>query len=137
MTGPPVTDWTGTHALLAHACVQPRPRPARQHLLAPLLRTLAATAALALVGGADCATVPRHGPSAPFEARGNPPDATVWIDDRMMGTVLELTRAPRRIAAGFHRIEIRCPGFESHFEELDVKPELPQVVRFELHEILQ
>jgi hypothetical protein len=90
-----------------------------------------------VIGGTACATVPRHGPSAPFEARGNPPDATVWIDDRMMGTVLELTRAPRRIAAGFHRIEIRCPGFESHFEELDVKPEIPQVIRFELHEILQ
>jgi hypothetical protein len=103
-----------------------------------LLWTLTATAAVAVVvGGADCATVPRHGPSAPFEASGNPPDATVWIDDRMMGTVLELTRAPRRIAAGFHRIEIRCPGFESHFEELDVKPDLPQVIRFDLHEILQ
>jgi hypothetical protein len=55
----------------------------------------------------------------------------------MMGTVAELARAPRRIATGFHRVEIRSPGFESHFQELDVQPDAPQVVHFDLHDVLQ
>jgi hypothetical protein len=96
-----------------------------------------AVAVVLAMAGAGCATVPRRGPSAPFQAIGNVPDATVWIDDRMMGTVVELTRAPRRIAAGFHRVEIRSPGFESHFQELDVRPDAPQIVHFDLHEVLQ
>jgi hypothetical protein len=97
---------------------------------------MAVAGAMAMAGG-GCATVPRRGPSAPFQAIGNVPDATVWIDDHMMGTVAELARAPRRIAAGFHRVEIRSPGFESHFQELDVQPDAPQVVHFDLHDVLQ
>lgn len=118
--------------------LRPR-RPSRRRSplqrLPRLVRAWVATAAMAHAGA--CATVPRHGPSAPFAVYGQPPDATVWIDDRRMGTVAELTLSPRRIAAGFHRVEVRSPGFESHLQELEVKPDVPQIVRFDLHEVLQ
>lgn len=86
----------------------------------------------------SCATSPAtHGPSAPFEVTGNVADATVWVDDRMAGTVSNFgVSSHRRIAAGFHRLEVRHTGHYSHYQELDVKPNVPQTIHFALHEVL-
>jgi hypothetical protein len=86
----------------------------------------------------SCATAaPAHGPSAPFEVTGNVADATLWVDDRMAGTVSNFGRSShRRIATGFHRLEVRHTGHYSHYQELDVKPNVPQSIHFTLHEIL-
>ena len=86
----------------------------------------------------SCATSPRtHGPSAPFEVAGNVADATVWVDDRIAGTAASFGSSNhRRIAAGFHRLEVRHTGHYSHYQELDVKADVPQNIHFNLHEIL-
>lgn len=85
----------------------------------------------------SCATVPAHGPSAPFTVSGNVDDATVWVDDRMAGTALDFApRNHRRIAAGFHRLEIRHTGHYSLYRELEVQPNVPQTIPFTLREVL-
>jgi hypothetical protein len=95
-------------------------------------------AALLCAGLMSCATAaPAHGPSAPFEVTGNVADATVWVDDRMAGTASSFgSSSHRRIATGFHRLEIRHTGHYSHYQELDVKADVPQSVHFTLREIL-
>ena len=49
----------------------------------------------------------------------NVPDATVSIDDVLVGTTSNW-RAPRQIRAGFHRVEIRHPGYYSFFQEVEL-----------------
>jgi hypothetical protein len=85
----------------------------------PPLRTHLAAAALALaVGVASCA----HW-SAPagvaLEVESNVPESTIWVDDVLVGTVGAWTREGRHIRAGFHRVEVRAPGYYSVYQELD------------------
>jgi hypothetical protein len=49
----------------------------------------------------------------------NVPTATIWVDDVLVGTVAAWAREGRHLRAGFHRLEIRAPGYYSVFQELD------------------
>ena len=66
----------------------------------------------------------------------NVPDATVWIDDLLAGSAKEWTSEGHQIRAGFHRIEIRHPGYFSFFQEVDLPPGSRTVVNAKLRELL-
>jgi PEGA domain len=87
--------------------------------------------------GLGCATAGSRPPSVGLRIEGNAPDATVWIDDRLVGRLADFSTPPRRLMTGFHRIEVRAPGYYSSFREVDAKPGVDLVIRAELHELVQ
>jgi hypothetical protein len=50
----------------------------------------------------------------------NVPDATLWVDDVLVGTVANWKGEGKFIRSGFHRLEVRHPGHYSHFQEVDL-----------------
>jgi hypothetical protein len=85
--------------------------------------------------GAGCAhTVGAYAVGVRVEC--NLPDATVWIDDLLAGSAAEWKGEGHQIRAGFHRIEIRRPGYYSFFQEVDLPAGSHTVVNAELRESL-
>jgi hypothetical protein len=70
---------------------------------------------LLLVLGASCAHAPG---GVALQVTTNVPEATLWVDDVLVGTVAAWTREGRHIRAGFHRVEIRASGTYSVFQEV-------------------
>jgi hypothetical protein len=54
-----------------------------------------------------------------LDVESNVPESTIWVDDVLVGTVAAWTREGRHLRAGFHRVEIRAPGYYSVYQELD------------------
>jgi hypothetical protein len=88
-----------------------------------------------------CATTGSGPPSVAFRIAGNVPDATVWIDDHLVGKLADFSksekRLERRLILGFHRVEIRAPGYYSVFRELEAKAGADLSIEADLHELLQ
>jgi len=63
-------------------------------------------------------------------------DATVWIDDVPVGNASSWKAEGRQIRAGFHRIEIRRPGYYSVFKEVDLPVGGKSVVEAKLRETI-
>jgi hypothetical protein len=82
-----------------------------------LVRLLALFASLALVGA--CATTMPRG-AVSFRVDANVADATVWVDDVLVGRAADWAKDGKHIKAGFHRIEIRHPGYYSFFQEVEL-----------------
>src|SRR5207244_8095390 len=55
-----------------------------------------------------------------FRVECNVPDATVWVDDVLVGKVSDWKSDGRHIRAGFHRIEIRHPNYYSFFKAVEL-----------------
>ena len=91
--------------------------------------------ALALAGACATAGLPQGAVS--FRVEGNVNDATVWIDDQLIGTVSEWSKPNRHIRAGFHRVEVRHPGYYSFFQEIELPEGQSVVVHAELRELIQ
>jgi PEGA domain len=72
-----------------------------------------------------------------FRVESNVPDATVWIDDVLVGRAVEWQREGRYIRPGFHRIEIRHPNFYSYFAEIEPAAGAQTSIKAELHPLLQ
>jgi hypothetical protein len=66
----------------------------------------------------------------------NVPDASVWIDDLLAGSAKEWKSEGHQIRAGFHRIEVRHPGYFTFFQEVDLPPGSRTVVNAKLRELL-
>jgi hypothetical protein len=77
-----------------------------------------ALAFFASLGVASCAHALPEGGG--FRVDCNLSDATVWIDDVPMGNASSWKTEGRQIRAGFHRVEIRRPGYYSVFKEIDL-----------------
>ena len=57
-----------------------------------------------------------------LQVDANVPEATVLVDDVLVGRAAEWTAAAannRHVRAGFHRVEIRAPGYYSVYREID------------------
>jgi hypothetical protein len=67
----------------------------------------------------------------------NVPDATVWIDDLLVGSTKEWKSEGHQMRAGFHRVEIRHPGYYSFFQEVDLPAGSRTVVNAKLRELLE
>ena len=81
-------------------------------------RTLGLVALLALLA-IGCATAIPYG-AVGLRVASNVPDATVWVDDVLVGNVADWARDGKHIRSGFHRIEIRHTGYYSFFQEIEL-----------------
>ena len=72
-----------------------------------------------------------------FRVECNVPDATVWVDDVLVGKVSDWKSDGRHIRAGFHRIEIRHPNYYSFFQEVEFPGGSQVVVNAKLRELIE
>ena len=98
--------------------------------------TVSAALGMVLWACAGCATARFAPPSAPLRISSNVPDAMVWVDDHLVAKVSDFAKGEKRLPAGFHRVEIRAPGYYSYYQELEVKPDAPVSVQAPLHQLL-
>ena len=90
------------------------------------------------LGAAACAHAPSAG-AVGLRVEANVPEATVWIDDVLVGRANEWTangNGLRHIRPGFHRVEIRAAGFYSVFKEVDSPAGSSALVRADLRPLL-
>ena len=104
---------------------------ARGLLLAGLLSVLAVMA----LAPACATTMPRDAVS--FRVDANVPDATVWVDDVLVGSARDWAKDGKHIRAGFHRIEIRHPGYYSFFQEVELPEGSQAVVKADLRQLIE
>lgn len=105
-------------------------RSTHQRVAHALAASLVAGALSLLVA---CAT---STPAAVYRIEAAPPDAQVWIDDKLVGKVSDFATG-KRLPPGFHRIEIRHPGYYSAFEEVEPRPGEEVRVQAPLHELIE
>jgi hypothetical protein len=92
-------------------------RARRTRALVTMAGLLAVLAVVALAPA--CATTMPRG-AVSFRVDANVPDATVWVDDVLVGSARDWATDGKHIRAGFHRIEIRHPGYYSFFQEVEL-----------------
>ena len=92
---------------------------------------------LCLLLGAGCAATSLKSVGVAFHVDSNVPDATIWIDDVLVGRVAEWQRDGRFIRPGFHRIEIRHPNYYSFFQEIEPAAGTQTTVQAQLHPLIQ
>jgi hypothetical protein len=66
----------------------------------------------------------------------NVPDAAVLLDDNLVGRAGELQHNAKTLRPGFYRVELRHPGYYSHFTEINVPEGGATAVKAELHPLL-
>ena len=71
-----------------------------------------------------------------FRVECNVPDATVWVDDVLVGKVTDW-KSDKPIRAGFHRIEVRHPSYYSFFQEVELPGGSHVVVNAKLRELIE
>jgi hypothetical protein len=91
---------------------------------------------LAMLALPGCATL-ASGPRGSLAVRCNVAEAGVLVDDVLVGPVSEWAPPGRPLRPGFHRIEIRHPGYFSHYAEVDIAVGRPSQVAAELHPLLE
>ncbi len=84
-----------------------------------------------------CATIGAPKDTVPFRVDVDVPDATVWVDDHLVGSATVLAKQGTFLRAGFHRVEVRHPDYYSYFTEVTPKQGEPVVIHAELHTLLQ
>ena len=100
------------------------------------LRAGLASVALVVLLAASCA----HGiggNAIGFRVECNVPDATIWVDDVLVGKVSDWKGDGRQIKAGFHRIEVRHPNYYSFFQEVELPGGSHVVVNAKLRELIE
>jgi hypothetical protein len=105
-------------------------RPVRRLRRLALMIPLAASLAL------GCATAIPYG-AISMRVDSNVPEATVWVDDVLVGRVADWAKDGRHIRSGFHRIEIRHAGYYSYFQEVELGEGAHTVVKAQLHPVVE
>jgi hypothetical protein len=102
------------------------------------LRRLALAALLAgTVGaGVGCATAIPYG-AVGLKVDSNVSDATVWVDDILVGSASDWAKDGKHIRSGFHRIEIRHAGYYSFFQEVELPEGAHTIVKVQLRPLLE
>jgi hypothetical protein len=72
-----------------------------------------------------------------FRVDCNVPDATVWIDDVLVGKAADFKKDGRQIKPGFHRVEVRHPNYYSFFQEVELPTGSKVVVNARLRELVE
>jgi len=72
-----------------------------------------------------------------FKVDSNVPDASILIDDVLVGKASDWSKEGKHIRAGFHRIEVRHPGYYSYFTEVELKEGSTVVVKAMLRELIE
>lgn len=84
-----------------------------------------------------CATVGAPKGVVPFRVDVNVPDATIWVDDQLVGSAVAVAKNGTFLRAGFHRVEVRHPDYYSYFTDVTPKQGEPVMIHAELHALLQ
>jgi hypothetical protein len=92
--------------------------------------------ALFLVSAVSCAHTLDANAIA-FKVQCDVPDATVWVDDVLVGKVADWKGDGKHIRAGFHRIEVRHPNYYSFFQEVELPGGSHVVVNAKLRELIE
>jgi hypothetical protein len=79
-----------------------------------------------------CATMSAPYGAVAMRVESNVPDATVWVDDVLVGNVSDWARDGKHIRSGFHRIEVRHSGYYSFFKEVELPDGAQAVVSAQL-----
>ena len=90
---------------------------------------------LAVAGGSCAHTLGEN--AIAFRVDCNVPDATVWVDDVLVGKVADWKSDGKHIRAGFHRIEVRHPNYYSFFQEVELPGGSNVVVNAKLRELIE
>jgi hypothetical protein len=85
---------------------------------------------------ASCAHSMPYGAVA-FRVDSNVPEATVWVDDVLVGKASDWAKDGKHIRAGFHRIEVRAPGYYSFFQEIELPEGAQAVVNATLRQVIE
>jgi|SRR3954469_21982430 hypothetical protein len=96
----------------------------------------AAVVAVALGAVLGCAHSVPYG-AVGFRVDANVPDATIWVDDVLIGKASDWSKEGHHIRAGFHRIEVRHPGYYSFFQEIELPEGSQAVVKAELRQLIE
>ena len=99
-------------------------------------RGIVLAAVLFALAGISCA----HGLGAEaiaMRVECNVPDATIWVDDVLVGRVSDWKSDGRFMRAGFHRIEVRHPSYYSFFQEVELAGGSHVVVNAKLRELIE
>jgi len=102
-----------------------------------VLRLVSASALLAVASLSGCATLGAPKDAVPFHVEVNVPDATIWVDDHLVGSAGVLAKDGTFLRAGFHRVEVRHPDYYSYFTEVTPKQGEPVLIHAQLHALLQ
>jgi PEGA domain len=97
---------------------------------------LALFLAVALAAAGGCAHSLPYG-AVGFRVDSNVPDATIWVDDVLIGKAADWAKDGLHIRAGFHRIEVRHPGYYSFFQEIELPEGSQTLVRADLRQLLE
>ena len=92
-------------------------------------------AAVLVVFALGCATL-KPQPVAHLRVECNVPDAMVLLDDGLVGKAADLAKKDKTIHPGFYRVELRHPGYYSHFTEISVEEGASATVKAELRALL-
>jgi hypothetical protein len=89
-----------------------------------MIRTLFVLGASASLVAAGCAA---RAPSRPpldalLSLTVEPPDATVRVDDRVIGSGRSIAGRWVAVAHGAHRVAVNAPGFDRFEEDIDLAP---------------
>jgi PEGA domain len=95
------------------------------------LKAVGLAALLAIATALGCATAIPYG-AVGLRVDSNVPDATVWVDDVLVGNAADWARDGKHIRSGFHRIEIRHTGYYSFFQEVELPEGAHTVVNAKL-----
>jgi hypothetical protein len=90
----------------------------------PAVALAALVPLVAALGVAGCAarTPARPAPDALLALAVEPPDATVRVDDRVIGSGRSVAGRWVAVAHGVHRVAVNAPGFDRYEEEVDLAP---------------
>ena len=100
------------------------------------MRTLALFVAVAVLGLlVGCATMKPEA-AGTLHVQCNVPDAAVLLDDALVGRAGDLAKTGKSLRPGFYRVELRHPGYYSHFAEIEVPEGGATAVKAELHPLL-
>jgi hypothetical protein len=74
------------------------------------------------LSGCAARTPSRPAPDAFLLLRVEPPDATVRVDDRVIGSGRTVAGRWIAVAHGLHRVAVNAPGHDRFEEEVDLGP---------------
>ena len=100
------------------------------------VRRILLGAALAELAAVSCAHTLAENAIA-MRVECNVPDATIWVDDVLVGKVGDWKSEGKHIRAGFHRIEVRHPNYYSFFQEVELPGGSHVVVNAKLRELIE
>ena len=100
------------------------------------LRGLCLAAVLFALAAGGCAHTIGENAIA-LRVQCNVADATLWVDDVLVGKVTDWKGDGKHIKAGFHRIEVRHPNYYSFFQEVELPGGSRVVVDAKLRELIE